>query len=145
MTKREIYALYGIVAVFALGLLFHGLSRYRFYQNYIDISPPAAKYYERDRSTGEYTDGDRSSQLVEEVREEAAGDLHSDVEVGMIDVNSATLYDLIQLPGIGKVTALNIIDYRTVHGPFRSVDELIEVKGIGEKKLEMLKPYVNIR
>ena len=145
MTRREIYVVYGILAVFALGLLFHGLSRYRFFQNYIDISPPVEKYYEKGRTAGKDSAGDPSSRPADESREEAAGDVHSDVEVSMIDINSATLYDLVQLPGIGKVTALNIIDYRTVHGPFRSVDELIEVKGIGEKKLEMLKQYVNIR
>jgi len=144
---------YGILAVFALGLLFHGLSRYRFYQNYIDISPPVEKYYEKGRTAGEENAGDPPSQPADEVRDKArdeahdaaAGDVHSDVEVSMIDINSATLHDLVQLPGIGKVTALNIIDYRTVHGPFKSVDELIEVKGIGEKKLDMLKQYVTIR
>jgi competence ComEA-like helix-hairpin-helix protein len=141
MTKRETFAVYGILAVFALGLLFHGLNRYRFYQDFIDISPPVRE----DKGRRSNADGNDGAVHPSNTVLYTDGELTSDTPVDMIDLNSATLIDLMKLPGIGKVTALNIIDYRTVNGPFGSVDELIEVKGIGEKKLEMLKQYVNIR
>ena len=53
------------------------------------------------------------------------------VESAPIDVNRATLDDLISLPGIGPALAQRIIDYRSEHGPFQSVDELERVSGIG--------------
>jgi competence protein ComEA len=145
MTKRETFAVYGILAVFALGLLFHGLNRYRFYQDFIDISPPVHEEAERRNTRGGDDGAQHSSNTNSETARYTDGERTSEAEVRMIDINSATLVDLMKLPGIGKVTALNIIDYRTVNGPYGSVDELIEVKGIGEKKLEMLKQHVTIR
>ena len=58
-----------------------------------------------------------------------------------VNINTATARELDALPGIGEVIAQRIIDYRNAHGPFGSVDELINVNGIGEKKLADVKPY----
>lgn len=62
----------------------------------------------------------------------------------VIDLNSATIEDIIKIPGIGKVTAKNIIEYREKNGPFNSLEDLLKVKGIGPKKLEQIKPYVTL-
>lgn len=62
-----------------------------------------------------------------------------------VDLNSATKEELDGIPGIGPVLAERIILYRTVNGPFKSVDELTKVSGIGAKKLQDLKPYVTVR
>ena len=48
------------------------------------------------------------------------------------------------LPGIGPALAERIIAYRTEHGPFRTVEELLEVKGIGEATLEKLRQEVTV-
>jgi competence protein ComEA len=63
---------------------------------------------------------------------------------GKVHLNSATLEDLDALPGIGPVTAQEILDYRTEHGAFQSVDELDAVPGIGPARLAQLKPLVEL-
>jgi competence protein ComEA len=55
---------------------------------------------------------------------------------GPIDVNTATLDQLEALPGVGPAIAQRIIDYRTEHGPFSSLDDLANVSGISERMVE---------
>lgn len=62
----------------------------------------------------------------------------------LVNINTATLDGLEALPGVGPVTAQKILDWRTAHGSFSSVDELLEVDGIGEKTLADLAPYVTL-
>ncbi|MER6140279.1 ComEA family DNA-binding protein [Streptomyces sparsogenes] len=61
---------------------------------------------------------------------------------GPISLNSATAAQLDTLPGVGPVLARHILDYRTQRGGFRSVDELREVNGIGERRFADLRPLV---
>ena len=61
-----------------------------------------------------------------------------------ININTATAKQLQLLPGIGEVIAQRIVDYRTESGPFKSVDDLLNVSGIGDAKLEQLKPYAKV-
>ena len=61
---------------------------------------------------------------------------------GPVHLNSATLEQLDALPGVGPVTAQKIVDYRTQHGGFGSVDELDAVSGIGPARLADLRPLV---
>ncbi len=61
-----------------------------------------------------------------------------------ININTATLPDLDLLPGIGPVIASKIIDYRNIHGLFRRTDDLLNVNGIGEKKLAQLQGLVTV-
>lgn len=63
---------------------------------------------------------------------------------GRVDLNSATAAQLEELPGVGPVLAQRIIDWRTEHGRFASVDELGEVSGIGEKIFAELQPRVTV-
>jgi competence protein ComEA len=62
----------------------------------------------------------------------------------IVDLNTATLDDLDRLPGVGPATAQAILDYRRQHGRFRTVDELLEVRGIGAAKLDQLRPRVRV-
>ena len=61
-----------------------------------------------------------------------------------VNINTASARELDALPGIGEKLAQRIIDYRSANGPFQSVDDLIKVKGIGEKTLEKIKPYATV-
>jgi competence protein ComEA len=59
-----------------------------------------------------------------------------------VSLNTATVDQLDSLPGVGPVLARHIIDYRTQHGGFRSVDELREVNGIGGRRFSDLRDLV---
>lgn len=59
-----------------------------------------------------------------------------------LDINKARLEDLMELPGIGEKLAQRMVEYRKSQGGFRSVDELRKVRGIGEKRMERLRPLV---
>lgn len=63
---------------------------------------------------------------------------------GAISINSATSEELQAIPGIGPVLAGRIIEYRTTYGPFASIDELANVKGIGEKTLAKMRPHITL-
>lgn len=58
------------------------------------------------------------------------------------DINRAEWTELSELPGIGETLAKRIVEDRTTHGPFRQLDELRRVRGIGPKLLERIRPYL---
>lgn len=60
------------------------------------------------------------------------------------NINTATSEELQRLPRVGPAIAGRILDYRREHGRFRSAAELVEVRGIGEKTMEKLAPYVHV-
>ena len=62
-----------------------------------------------------------------------------------IDFNSATVEQLITLPGVGQSKAKAIIKYREEVGPFLEVAQLTQVKGIGEKMLNKIEGYVQVK
>ena len=62
----------------------------------------------------------------------------------LLNINTASAEELETLSGIGPQMAQRIIQYRKEHGNFTSVDALTEVKGLGEKTLEKLKPFVAV-
>ena len=59
-----------------------------------------------------------------------------------ININTATREELVTLPGVGETIAARIIAYREENGPFYDIGALREVKGIGDKTLEKLAPYI---
>jgi competence protein ComEA len=62
----------------------------------------------------------------------------------LLDLNTATTAQLDALPGVGQVLADRIVEFRTAHGSFRSVDQLREVDGIGETRFQRLKALVTV-
>ena len=63
---------------------------------------------------------------------------------GVVNVNTATLEELQLLPGIGEARAKALIEARKRRGGFQKVEDLLEVKGIGEAGLERLRPHVTL-
>lgn len=62
----------------------------------------------------------------------------------VVDLNTAETSDLLALPGIGPARARAILDYRIVHGGFRSVSQLLQIRGIGRALLKQLRPLVTL-
>lgn len=65
------------------------------------------------------------------------------VQKTTINLNTATIDQLMTLPGIGQKTAERILEYRTKSGGFKKIEELMNVKGIGEKSFLKIKPLVS--
>lgn len=137
LTKSEA----GIILFLAFGLVFGGVAKL------LDLGKSTEKY---DFSASDSFFAAASSKIDSAIAAEedtsrgvaSASSKNQALPASPVDLNKAGLGDLITVPGIGKVTAQRIIDYRTANGRFVSVDDLLKVKGIGPKKLERIKQYV---
>ena len=77
-------------------------------------------------------------EAAEEEAEEPAEEVTEETEpatVFPLNINTATIPELDELPGIGPVLAQRIVDYREAHGGYKAVEELVKVNGIGDAKL----------
>lgn len=72
------------------------------------------------------------------------GDIEDEKSVKSLNINTANKTDLLALPKVGPVTAERIINYRNDYGPFKSVDDLLNIKGIGPKTLAKMKPLITV-
>lgn len=75
-----------------------------------------------------------------ETNEEAPGILEGE----QININTAPIEDLVRLPGIGEVRAGHIVDFRELHGPFQTKEDIMQVSGIGPKTYEKLAEYIKV-
>jgi competence protein ComEA len=62
----------------------------------------------------------------------------------IVNLNTASASDLEGLPGIGAKTAARIVEYRQKNGPFKKIEELMNVRGVGEKNFLKLKPQITV-
>ena len=62
----------------------------------------------------------------------------------IVNLNTATEAELEALPGIGAKTAARIVEYRQKNGPFKKIEELMNVRGVGEKNFLKLKPQITV-
>ena len=70
-------------------------------------------------------------------------DLPSQPE-SIININTAGIDELVQLPGVGDSLAFRILAYRKEHGPFKTAEDIMNIRGIGEKKFEQIAPHISM-
>ena len=63
----------------------------------------------------------------------------------VLNLNTATVDQLQRLPGVGRVLATRIVEFREKKGPFKRVEELLAVQGISERKWKVLREYVTVK
>ncbi len=137
------------VALFLVATFFLGIG-IRLYRGFAD-PPPTFDYAALDAefaSHGPPADSlkraEKSGGAVGKGGGSAARSHKKDVPPGSLNINTARKEQLMTLPGVGEATAERILEYRHDHGPFTSLDDLLNVKGIGKKKLERIAPCCTI-
>ena len=73
-----------------------------------------------------------------------AGPASKPAVASAVNINTASAADLITLPGIGAKTAARILEYRQKNGPFKKVEELMNVRGVGEKSFLKLRSQISV-
>ena len=70
--------------------------------------------------------------------------LQKDGPIGQVNINTATRTELIQIPKIGEKMADQIVEFRKANGPFKRIEEIMNVKGMGEKTFLSIKQYLTV-
>ncbi len=93
----------------------------------------------------EVTDGQKIIiNLVGEQKPEAIGNTYSEEDSDKVNINTADSSRLQAIPGVGPATAQKIIEYREQNGKFKSVEDIKNVSGIGDKTFENMRPYITV-
>lgn len=95
-------------------------------------------------TTKQQSDKPALTDNISETESHTKIEAHEPPQSSIINLNTATLEELDVLPGIGPSKAKAIIDYRTKYGDFRSLEQIMEVKGIGPKLFEKMKERITI-
>ena len=138
-TKREKHVILFLVCTLTLG---YGVKLYQGSHLYDDFKPMASIEKEsfKNKATLAYDISKRKGLNSSEPSTEKDYKPHTEI----ININTAGKQNLVKLPKIGPVTAERIIRFRDDYGPFKSIDGLLKVKGIGPKTLEKLKPQITL-
>ena len=88
---------------------------------------------------------DKTTEVISSSSGVTSNNATSNKKQGKININTATQEELESLPGIGEATALKIIDYRNKSGKFSKIEDIKEVRGIGENKFEKIKDLICVK
>ena len=138
-TKREKHVILFLVCTLILG---YGVKLYQGSHLYDDFKPVTSiekESFEK-KARLAYDTSKRKGLNSSESSTENDSKLQTEI----ININTAEKQNLVKLPKIGTVTAERIIRFRDDYGPFKSIDDLLKVKGIGPKTLEKLKPQITL-
>ncbi len=125
-----------VLILLAIGFMVGvGIAAYQGFRADLDIVDHSEQYRQQDTVFL-----DRSEQIPD--REDDESPPLTLLAPNSINVNTATKEELTLLPGIGDVYAERIILYREDHGEFTEPAELLNISGIGERRLEQIKPYI---
>ena len=125
-TRQEKTVIITLIVTFAIGT---GIITFRKLSNKNGVSSFNSRYSKIDNNHGKYIVVNTNKFEIDKIR---------------IDINNADKSELMKLPGIGKELSERIINYRNSIGKFEKIDEIINIKGIGKKKLEKILPFVYI-
>jgi len=132
-TKQEQRAIIFLLAVFGAGCAL-------LYYHKAQPAPPISVQHAEQLSA--FVESVKRDSLASEPSPVVAADMRPR---GRLDLNQASYQELMELPGIGPVMAQRILEYRARTGGFSKVEELAEVKGVGAKRVEKLRAYVEVR
>lgn len=148
ITKREFNLLFILLLIFILGLSIKVFKKnYPDYQNfdYTEVDSLFSLHLNNFDSTDGYFLNKPDSVIVKELDKRNKLPRKSLVlSNAKININKATSQELQRLPGVGPKLAVLIISYRNKVGCFKSLEELKNVKGIGEKKFEKIKNLISL-
>lgn len=108
-------------------------------------SDPAAQKAESGREASTIPPAGEEAVAATKGESGRSADRRAAAKPSRLDLNHASAAELKELPGVGPVLAGRIVSYRNEHGPFKTVDELDQVKGVGPKLLEKLRPLLYVR
>lgn len=138
LTPDEKKVIVFFVAVIALGNIV------LLYKKMHPSFAPELKFAEIPAPIAAASGGDSISQKGLEPESHESNNKKSKITTGRININQAGLGDLQKLPNIGPVMAKKIVDYRETAGKFHKIEDLMKVKGIGNKKFNKLREHVYV-
>lgn len=140
---KAISILLVFVAAVCLGLLLESLRNDAFHVESVRVENIDAQSASENEAMPEMTASATEAAAEIAASTEASYSVSSDmVNDGKININTASKELLMEINGIGESLATRIIEYRTQNGPFESIEEIVNVSGIGQKKLENMRDMI---
>lgn len=150
LTQTELKVISFLIAVLIIGVIlkFFGWKNAGALSNNFDYSASDSIFYASNYSLLEKNKNkefDSNQESSDFNKSNFVTNIKEGLKEKSINLNAASAEELSLLPGIGKKTAENILAYRRVNNGFTKIDELLEVKGIGNSKFEKIKKYIYVR
>jgi len=154
LTQTELKIFLFVITIFIVGLVYRAVSQnseVSVYKNF-DYSTQDAEFLNSDRDSVlnniEKSDNKKVDYKQEVLDFNTQGFYKVKKKIlpieKSININSAEIEDLVKLPGIGPKTANNIVEYRKIIKEFKNIYDLLQVKGIGNSRLNKIKNYIFI-